>query len=418
MPDTVIRVENLGKSYQIRHEGREKYQTVREAMTRKLSALWDRSSKTAASIENFWALKDVSFEVQRGQCVGIIGRNGAGKSTLLKILSRITEPTKGRIELRGRVASLLEVGTGFNQELTGRENVYLNGVILGMTRKEISRKFDEIVAFAEVEKFIDTPVKRYSTGMYMRLAFAVAAHIDVEIMVVDEVLAVGDSSFRAKCLGKMKDIGSKEGRTVLFVSHDMGSIRQLCRQVVLLSKGELLKVGAMEEVTEFYEEMSLGENNENTPTRIRNPAPHHYHLKKVELRNSQGVPCCRFAAGEEMEIHLWSNEQAPVGRYTVEFLLFNSKGNRISFGAANPVQNTYFKKEDTHFVCKLGPLPLTMGIYSFYFSIRIWGGERWDEWQDAIQFEVTKCDLFKTGHDVPGGANGDFIINQKWFIGS
>jgi lipopolysaccharide transport system ATP-binding protein len=264
-----------------------------------------------------------------------------------------------------------------------------------------------------VEKFIDTPVKRYSTGMYMRLAFAVAAHIDVEIMVVDEVLAVGDSSFRAKCLGKMKDIGSKEGRTVLFVSHDMGSIRQLCRQVVLLSKGELLKVGAMEEVTSLYEELSLKENKENFPTKIRNPAPHHYHFKKVELRNSQGAPCCKFAVDEVMEVHLWSNEQAPVGRYTVEFILFNSKGNRISWGAANPIQDTYFKKEDTHFVCKLGPLPLTSGMYSFTFVVKIWGMECWDLWEDAISFEIYHCDMFKTGFEITSG-EGDFMINQEW----
>ena len=417
MSDIAIKVQNLGKKYRIRHDTREKYQTIREAMARKFFSLIHPFKTAHSSTEDFWALKDVSFEVKRGQCVGIIGRNGAGKSTLLKILCRITEPTTGCIELRGRVASLLEVGTGFSQELTGRENVYLNGVILGMTRKEITKKFDEIVAFAEVERFIDTPVKRYSSGMYVRLAFAVAAHLDTEIMIVDEVLAVGDINFREKCLGKMKEIGENTGRTVLFVSHDMGSIRQLCRQVVLLSNGETLKIGDMEDVTAFYEAMSLKENDERVPTKIRTPAPHHYHLNKVELRNSKGVPCCRFAAGEEIEVHLWSNGQAPASSYTIEFLLFNSKGNRISFGAANPVQNTYFRKGDTHFVCKLGPLPLTMGVYSFYFSVRVWGMERWDEWENAIQFEITRCDLFGTGHDVPGGSNGDFIINQKWFPG-
>lgn len=418
MADIAIKVQHLGKKYQIRHEGRERYQTLREALARQWGSLWHPPQKGGVSVEDFWALKDVSFEVKRGECLGIIGRNGAGKSTLLKTLSRITEPTTGRIELHGRVASLLEVGTGFHPELTGRENIYLNGVILGMTRKEMSRKFDDIVAFSEMEKFIDTPVKRYSSGMYMRLAFAVAAHLDAEIMVVDEVLAVGDINFRAKCLGKMKDISENAGRTVLFVSHDMGSIRQLCRQVLLLAKGEVLKIGATDEVTAFYEETSLQESQEYVPTKIRKLDSRHYYLNKVELRNATGTPCCRFAAGEVIEVHLWSNGQAPVGRYTIEFILFNARGNRISFGAANPVQNTYFRKEDTHFVCKLGPLPLTMGVYAFYFSVRVWGMERWDEWENAIQFEITQCDLFGTGHDVPGGGNGDFIINQQWFCGS
>ena len=191
-------------------------------------------------VEEFWALKDVSFEVKRGEVLGIIGRNGAGKSTLLKILSRITEPTEGRVTLRGRVASLLEVGTGFHPELTGRENIYLNGAILGMTRAEIRRKFDEIVAFAEVEKFLDTPVKRYSSGMYVRLAFAVAAHLEPEILVVDEVLAVGDAEFQKKCLGKMNSVATVEGRTVLFVSHNMAVVQHLCERVILLKNGVLL----------------------------------------------------------------------------------------------------------------------------------------------------------------------------------
>ncbi|MFN9175980.1 MAG: ABC transporter ATP-binding protein [Synechocystis sp.] len=202
--------------------------------------------------EEFWELKEVSMEVKRGECVGIIGRNGAGKSTLLKILSRITEPTTGRIELNGRVASLLEVGTGFHPELTGRENIYLNGAILGMSRREIKAKFDEIVDFAEVEKFLDTPVKRYSSGMYVRLAFAVAAYLEPEILVVDEVLAVGDAAFQKKCLGKMGDVATKEGRTVLFVSHNMAMITSLCQQAILLNRGNLIKKGLVSDTITFY----------------------------------------------------------------------------------------------------------------------------------------------------------------------
>jgi lipopolysaccharide transport system ATP-binding protein len=247
--DTVISVENLSKSYLIGHEGpREKYHSLRDTVVRHgknyarkaIDMARGRQIIQGDSIEEFWALKDVSFEVKRGEVLGIIGRNGAGKSTLLKILSRITEPSSGRIELNGRVASLLEVGTGFHPELTGRENIFLNGAILGMSKLEIRSKFDEIVAFAEVERFLDTPVKRYSSGMYVRLAFAVAAHLEPEILIVDEVLAVGDSVFQEKCLGKMKEVSHSGGRTVLFVSHNMGAIQSLCDRAVMLDQGTLL----------------------------------------------------------------------------------------------------------------------------------------------------------------------------------
>src|SRR6202011_3565898 len=218
---------------------------------------WFRRGRHQEKRKDFWALKDVSLEVKRGEVVGIIGRNGAGKSTLLKILSRITDPTKGRIEIRGRVASLLEVGTGFHQELTGRENIFLNGAILGMTRAEIKRKFDEIVAFAEVEEFLDTPVKRYSSGMYVRLAFAVAAHLDPEILVIDEVLAVGDAEFQKKCLGKMAEV-AKGGRTVLFVSHNMGAVTRLCSRAILLSAGRLEMAGDTAAVAGRYMSSDAG----------------------------------------------------------------------------------------------------------------------------------------------------------------
>ena len=255
MSDTVIRVENLGKKYIIGHQKQEKYTALRDVIANQVKSLGNLiqnpKSKIQNSTEEFWALKDVSFEIKQGDRVGIIGRNGAGKSTLLKVLSRITEPTTGRISIKGRVASLLEVGTGFHPELTGRENIYLNGAILGMGKEEIKRKFDEIVAFAEVEKFLDTPVKRYSSGMYVRLAFAVAAHLEPEILIVDEVLAVGDAAFQKKCLGKMEDV-AKEGRTVLFVSHNMAAIRALCKSGILLNKGGLLKNSFIEDVIKAY----------------------------------------------------------------------------------------------------------------------------------------------------------------------
>jgi lipopolysaccharide transport system ATP-binding protein len=246
-----IRAQHLSKRYRLGAQSI-RYPTLRAAISgaarAPLRALWRRA---ANADETFWALNDVSFEVAPGEALGVIGRNGAGKSTLLKILSRITKPTRGRVEIRGRVGSLLEVGTGFHPELTGRENVYLNGAILGMTREEIRRKFDEIVAFAEVEKFLDTPVKHYSSGMYVRLAFAVAAHLEPEVLIVDEVLAVGDAAFQKKCLGKMNEV-AHAGRTVLFVSHDLNAVNSLCTRAVLLHEGAIIREGSPRDVTTYY----------------------------------------------------------------------------------------------------------------------------------------------------------------------
>ncbi len=246
--DTIITVENIGKRYRLGAQKNERYTALRDVIAEKARSLFRNPQSAArngseADASEFWALKNVSFEVKQGEVVGIIGRNGAGKSTLLKILSRITEPTEGRVRIKGRVASLLEVGTGFHPELTGRENIFLNGAILGMGRAEIKSKFDEIVAFAEVEKFLDTPVKRYSSGMYVRLAFAVAAHLEPEILIVDEVLAVGDSQFQKKCLGKMHDV-AKGGRTVLFVSHNMNAVESLCTGALSLKKGSLCELAS------------------------------------------------------------------------------------------------------------------------------------------------------------------------------
>ncbi len=258
--DVVIRAEGLGKKYLIGHQiERERYVALRDVLARNARNLWRASVDLARGrpniegdvVEEFWALRDVDFEIRRGDVMGVIGRNGAGKSTLLKILSRITEPTEGRVEIHGRVASLLEVGTGFHPELTGRENIYLNGAVLGMAHAEIRRKFDEIVAFAEVERFLDTPVKRFSSGMYVRLAFAVAAHLEPEILIIDEVLAVGDAEFQKKCLGKMGEVAG-QGRTILFVSHNMASIATLCSSAILLFKGRVTMVGPVGEVIGGY----------------------------------------------------------------------------------------------------------------------------------------------------------------------
>lgn len=255
MSDAIVRVENLGKKYRLNHERKEKYTALRDVVANKVRQLrtktLDSKRKSHQTPESFWALKDISFEIKSGQRVGIIGGNGAGKSTLLKVLSRITEPTAGLVELRGRVASLLEVGTGFHPELTGRENVFLNGAILGMSRIEILHRFDEIIEFSEVERFLDTPVKRYSSGMYVRLAFAVAAHLDPEILVIDEVLAVGDANFQKKCFGRMNEI-ARSGRTVLFVSHNMSAIQNLCEHVIHLSAGKLVMQGDANTVIQNY----------------------------------------------------------------------------------------------------------------------------------------------------------------------
>ncbi|MFN6481902.1 MULTISPECIES: ABC transporter ATP-binding protein [unclassified Nostoc] len=259
MSDTVIRVENLSKKYVLSHqqEGSSRYKSLRESISNRVSSLSKKLVKSSGkeiynpAREEFWALKDVSFEIKQGDRIGIIGRNGAGKSTLLKILSRITEPSSGCISIKGRVASLLEVGTGFHPELTGRENIYLNGAILGMSKAEIKRKFDEIVTFAEVEKFLDTPVKRYSSGMYVRLAFAVAAHLEPEILIVDEVLAVGDAQFQKKCLGKMEQVG-QEGRTVIFVSHNMTAVKNLCTCTLLLNQGKNIMLADPDKVINTY----------------------------------------------------------------------------------------------------------------------------------------------------------------------
>ena len=254
---TVIAVQNLGKKYILNHQPQEHYTALRDVMAYSAKKFVHRLrhpftvTENDATHEEFWALNNVSFDIKQGDRVGIIGGNGAGKSTLLKILSRITEPTVGRVKIRGRVASLLEVGTGFHPELTGRENIYLNGAILGMSKADIKNKFDEIVAFAEVEKFLDTPVKRYSSGMYVRLAFAVAAHLEPEILIVDEVLAVGDAQFQKKCLGKMHEVGA-EGRTVLFVSHNMVALKSLCKKAIWLNKGVVNQNGNVDDVASNY----------------------------------------------------------------------------------------------------------------------------------------------------------------------
>jgi lipopolysaccharide transport system ATP-binding protein len=326
--DVVIRAEGLGKSYLIGHEAeREHYTALRDVLARGARSLArsaagllrGRQIVAGDRIEQFWALKDVSFEVKRGEVVGIIGRNGAGKSTLLKILSRITEPSAGRVTIKGRVASLLEVGTGFHPELTGRENIYLNGAILGMTRAEIRAKFDAIVAFAEVERFLDTPVKRYSSGMYVRLAFAVAAHLEPEILVVDEVLAVGDAEFQRKCLGKMGEVASG-GRTVLFVSHNMAAVRNICSRSLLLRNGQLMRDAPTDDVVDAYVEESAQNMAGRTTKRIHEG----FTLERVGLQPN------RIASGDPATIEFEFTATRRVRLSDVAILIHSSSNTRVA----------------------------------------------------------------------------------------
>jgi lipopolysaccharide transport system ATP-binding protein len=259
----IIEVRDLSKSFIINHETAERYTALRDVITQNVKKIFSFSRWNAKAInskEEFWALKDIDFDVMQGERIAIIGRNGAGKSTLLKILSRITEPSSGSVKIKGRIASLLEVGTGFHPELSGRENIFLNGTILGMSRFEIKKHFDEIVQFAEIERFLDTPVKKYSSGMYVRLAFAVAAHLNSEILIVDEVLAVGDAEFQKKCLGKMGEVSQSEGKTVIFVSHNMGAISSLCNNGLLFESGKLIMSGGLNEVICKYSQSNKNKN--------------------------------------------------------------------------------------------------------------------------------------------------------------
>ena len=318
MSDVAIRVTNLGKKFRI--GSREPYLRFSELPRRLISTVAGRLRSTATNVDssNLWALKDVSFEVKRGEVVGIIGRNGAGKSTLLKILSRITKPTEGQVQLRGRVGSLLEVGTGFHPELTGRENIYLNGTILGMRKREIDRKFDEIVAFSEIERFLDTPVKHYSSGMYMRLAFAVAAHLEPEILIVNEVLAVGDTQFQKKCLGKMGEV-ARGGRTVLFVSHNLGAVSRLCQTTLLLTSGAKQYFGATPEAIHLYVLDSEQSQSQHVTRGI---------LLRVSLNDGEGaIDIWRPNACLVMDV--WIESQMASFQPAVDLAFYSDGGARV-----------------------------------------------------------------------------------------
>ena len=409
MPDLVISVEKVGKRYTLKHKGiggrhaAFKYDTLRDVIARQAMApikaigkkmrAWggsngshphvSASAPSHNSVENFWALKDVSFEIKQGEAIGIIGRNGAGKSTLLKILSRITEPTEGRIRIRGRVASLLEVGTGFHPELTGRENIYLNGAILGMARAEIKAKFDEIVAFAEVERFLDTPVKRYSSGMYVRLAFAVAAHLEPEILIVDEVLAVGDAEFQKKCLGKMEDV-SHSGRTVIFVSHNMAAITSLTGTCALLQAGKCVFFGDTQEaVGKYLSSMNSQEARYQASPTIGKPS-----ITRVEVFCSQ--PGSVHESGAPMRIEFDFYHPEPIPGACLSFQIVNQAQVPVLHFLAfdHPIEICKGSGATT-VGCHIPRLNLNVGQYSLtaYFSDPP-GGQRYQYLEGICQFHV------------------------------
>ena len=399
MSENVIVIDNLSKRYLIGHRfagDTYKQSLLRDTIRREIHNFLRKAADVAQgrqvvqgdSVEEFWALKNVSFKVKQGEVLGIIGRNGAGKSTLLKILSRITEPTAGRVTLRGRISSLLEVGTGFHPELTGRENIFLNGAILGMTQREIRNKFDEIVAFAEVEKFLDTPVKRYSSGMYVRLAFAVAAHLEPEILLVDEVLAVGDAEFQKKCLGKMDEVSRSQGRTVLFVSHSMDAVLKLCTRAVFLESGTVRAVGDVKDIVPLYLQ-----NQSSSPSSVdlsvRPRALDFSQKAKLVKVNPSDAGSWSLPFGKRLSLDLSIDVDPSVNRLDIIIGVFSPRGFEVASWtnkcdnvklAVRPGLNTY---RITYQNLRLLP-----GRYSLGFGII---GDRGyeDAVNEAVQFDVT-----------------------------
>ncbi len=421
MSDTVIRVENLSKKYILGQQKQERYTALRDVLANTAKSISRQVLNPFAKkaplpdLEEFWALKDVSFEIKQGDRVGIIGRNGAGKSTLLKILSRITEPTTGRISIKGRVASLLEVGTGFHPELTGRENIYLNGSILGMSKFEIKKKFEEIVAFAEVEKFLDTPVKRYSSGMYVRLAFAVAAYLEPEILIIDEVLAVGDAQFQKKCLGKMEDV-SKEGRTVLFVSHSMAVVEKLCQRGIVLSYGEVQFVGSQTESITRYLSFKPSSKNSLKERKDRHGSGE-VKVIAIEIRDEEGNTLDTVTSGQNIDIYLHYETQSNVNlsrtiasiaiatQLEIPVFLQHNRLTRDEFGIL-PRKGA--------FVCRISRLPLPAANYQVTYSL-IQDSSYLDSINNAIELAVTDGDFYGSG-EIPPISHGVCLVDARWRI--
>lgn len=401
----IISIENLGKRYRLRHQSKEPYQTLRGTLANSVRRVWRAKSPapTAATETDFWALQDVNLEIDRGDVVGVIGRNGAGKSTLLKILSRITEPTHGRIRLRGRIASLLEVGTGFHPELTGRENIFLNGAILGMTKADIRRRFNEIVAFAEVDRFLDTPVKHYSSGMYVRLAFAVAAHLEPEILIIDEVLAVGDAHFQRKCMGKIKDVASTSGRTILFVSHNMAAVASLCRSSILLQQGRLLLAGPTPDVIGRYantlEQASQGLEWHRAHDQPRRDTA----FESIRAEIDEAQPCTRITC----RIAIHSSKPCPDVMLAVDIAdSINGVVLMQALPHAEPFASVNLGL--TELLLQIDLPPLIPGRYTLDFWIGTHFTSTVDFVRQALAFEVTTSPT--AGRSYPHSREHGFVV--------
>jgi lipopolysaccharide transport system ATP-binding protein len=415
--DIAIRVRNLGKRYRI-GEKSASYKTFRDAITNAAMAPFRRHDNgTDASGQGyFWALKDVSFDVEKGDVIGIIGRNGAGKSTLLKILSRITEPTEGRAELHGRVGSLLEVGTGFHPELTGQENIFLSGSMLGMKKSEIERKFDEIVKFSQVDKFIDTPLKHYSSGMQVRLGFAVAAYLEPEILMIDEVLAVGDAAFQKKCLGKMENI-AKEGRTILFVSHNMAAVENLCTKGIVLNQGKIQFIGSQTDAISKYLTSIEEDNKILLRDREDRRGSGSLRIIGVEIKDAGGNPVDTVISGQDVDVFMYfenvsgtshSNVIASIAIKTQMDIPVCLQHNRLTADEFGELP------ESGAFVCRLKKLPLPSASYRVDFSIQE-NGEYLDGIANAFELNVIDGDFYGTG-EVPPVSHGVCLIQGNWRI--
>ena len=415
---SVITVENLSKKYIIGHQKQERYTALRDVMASGAKRFIHKLSHPFAppeddpTHEEFWALKDVSFDIQQGDRVGIIGRNGAGKSTLLKILSRITEPTSGRVSIKGRVASLLEVGTGFHPELTGRENIYLNGAILGMSKADIKRKFDEIVAFAEVERFLDTPVKRYSSGMYVRLAFAVAAHLEPEILIVDEVLAVGDAQFQKKCVGKMGDV-AKDGKTLLFVSHSMGVIAKLCDSAILLGSGGVLAAGSTHEVIDCY--LSHAASESRGGFLVIDSANKDIYFEKIQAVHVDGNPTDIFPHDEPIKFTVYCNIVRWVPGSFLGFYITDHLGRKIFTHNNENWEKIGTRHGSIGMTVTIPKHFLVPGNYFASFVISVPSVEYIDLAQDAISFSVVDVGSVYAAYEEYD--HGCVFANCEWAIG-
>jgi len=385
-----ISINGISKCYNIGLRF-QPYDTLRDTIMQTLKNPFRRFAEMRKRGNEFWALKDVSFDVNKGEVIGIIGRNGAGKSTLLKILSRITEPTEGFAKIRGRVASLLEVGTGFHPELTGRENVYLNGAILGMHRTEITRKFDEIVAFAETEKFLDTPVKYYSSGMYVRLAFAVAAHLEPEILIVDEVLAVGDQEFQKKCMGRIQQVASGDGRTVLFVSHNIATVRKLCDRAVYLRGGKVMNIGPSEDIVAEYLNSQVGADEKNLLARPRFPG---ITPAIAGFTCSPGQGADHLVSGSAATFEVEMDITEPIANAAVTIMFNSDQGYRILAYSSRCEEGRMQLPRGKHVMkCHVDALPLLEGRYMV--DLEIWGGDREADYvEHAAVMDVGPGDFF------------------------